>query len=463
MIDLHLNIDIISLPIEEAHKKIDGINKIADHFHSIKNYEDSKYCAEKALELSLTINYSKGIGKAKYVIGKINFMSEDYFSSIQNLIEAEKLFDIIKDLKSSAVTCYQLGLAYWNIGDYQNESECFFKALDLYRQIKSVKDEANCLNSIGNYFVETGDYDSSLEYHKMSLNIKRKIKDIRGIIFSLYNIALIHNNIAAFTLSDGSELAQMHYRKSLKYYSEALEFNKKLEKDIFLEKRILQNIALNYSNCGESEKASEILLDCVDYFTKTNNDIDKCDTVIYLGIIHVRMKKWKKAEEYFFEALKIAERLHSNRHSINLYRSLAEMYKTTGDYKSALFYARKRTELDLERNKTLTDNNIRKLNVLHKVDIARKHAEALTEKNEKLKLKHEELLKLNRDKNYFLNLAAIDLKQPLEKISGHTGFIKKSSLSNSVEPLNSILKESSHMEKIISELLTINETESLNN
>ncbi len=458
MIDLHLNTDIKTLPIEEAHKKIDGINLVAEHFFSIKNYKDCKYCADKALEMAEAINYLKGIGEAKFNVGMLNFVEEDYFSCIQSFIEIEKLFESIKDLKNCAKTCYQLGLAYWNIGDYHNESENFFKALDLYRQLKSLKDEGNCLNSIGNYFVETGDFESSLEYHKLSLNIKRKIKNVRGIIYSLYNIALIHNNIAAFALIDNEELAQQHYKISLKFYAAALEFNQKLEKDAFLEKRILQNIALNYSNCGEPEKASEMLLDCVDYFTKTNNDMDKCDTVIYLGIIHSKMEKWEKAEDFFLDALKIADKLHSSRHSINLYRSMAEMYRLLGNYKSALFYARKRTVLDLERSKTLTDNNIRKLNVLHKVDIEKKNTEVLSEKNEELQKINNKLLRLNEEKNYFLNLAANDLKIPLGRISGKINLIKNGGNEQRHAELTDILIESSHMQKIISELLTINET-----
>lgn len=39
MIDLHLDIDIKSLPEEEAKKKIDGINQVAAHFYTIKNFE----------------------------------------------------------------------------------------------------------------------------------------------------------------------------------------------------------------------------------------------------------------------------------------------------------------------------------------------------------------------------------------------------------------------------------------
>jgi light-regulated signal transduction histidine kinase (bacteriophytochrome) len=115
--------------------------------------------------------------------------------------------------------------------------------------------------------------------------------------------------------------------------------------------------------------------------------------------------------------------------------------------------------LDIERIKTLTDNNIRKLNVLHKVDIEKKNTEALSEKNEKLKLKNEELIKLNKEKNYFLNVAAKDLKQPLEKISKYTSQIKLNEKEKSADKLTQVLEESSRMQKIISELLTIHETE----
>jgi len=459
MIDLNLNTDIRSLSVQEAHKKIDGINQVAEHFFFIKNFDDCKYCAKIALELAEAINYLKGIGEAKYSLAKISVVGEDYFSSIQNLSEAEKIFESTKDTKNCAKVNYELGLSYWYIGDYQNESESFFKALDLYRQLKFLKQEGDCLNSLGNYFVETGDFESSLEYHKMSLNIKRKIKDVRGIIFSLYNIALIHNNIAAFGLGDDYELAQKHYKISLKYYKEALEFNQKLEKDVFLEKRILQNLAINYSNCEETEKASEMLLECIDYYTKTKNDIDKCDSLIYLGIIYTKNKEWEKAEESFMSALKITEILHSSRHSNSLYRNLAEMYRLTGDYKSALFYARKRTTLDLEKSKTLTDNNIRKLNVLHKVDIEKKNTEILAEKNKELQKINNELQRLNTEKNYFLNLAANDLKIPLGKISDKVHSIKSNKSESRLSELSEILTESSHIQKIISDLLSINESQ----
>ncbi len=464
MINLHTDIDIKSVSISDAHKKIDGINLVARHFYGIKNFDECKYCAENALEMAEEINYMKGIGEAKHNFGMISFKDEDYLHSIQNLIEARQLFESIIDFKNLAKVSYQLGLAYWQIGDYGNESECFFKALDLHRQMGNTKDEGNCLNSIGNYFVETGDYESSLEYHRMSLNIKRKIKDIKGIIYSLYNIALIHNNIAAFTLSD-MDLARIEYKKSLKYYSEALEFNNKFEKDTFLEKRILQNIALNYSNCGEPEKSLQILLDCVDYFTKAGNDADKCDTIIYLGIIYSKMNNFKKAEDSFLNALKIAERLHSDRHSVNLYKSFSEMYTMMENYKSALFYARKRSILALQRNKTLTDNNLRKLNVLHKVDITKKETEVLSERNDNLRLKNLDLIKLNSEKNYFLNLAANDLKIPLERITNSISIIrnkdKDKDKDNKPKSLNEILMESSHMQKIISELLSKNELDTV--
>jgi len=460
MINLHLDTDILTLSEEKAKKKIDDINYIAGHFYTIKNYEVSEYCAKAALDLSVKIQYKKGTGEAKYNLSMISFHEEDYPASIQNLIEAEKLFEGIKDEKNLAKVCYQIGLTYWNVGDYSNEIESFFKSLTFYRQIGNLNKEANCLNSIGNYYLEVGDLDTGLEYHRMSLNIKRKIKDVRGIIFSLYNIALINNNIAALRIPDDNEKKMEYYKKSLKYYSEALEFNNKLEKDTFLENRILQNMGLIYISVFEHDKAVAMLTKCIEYFESTSNDIDKCDTLIYLGIGYTKVKQWEKAEEIFFSALKIAEGFQTQRHILNLHRYLAEMYKSKEDFRSGLNYLKNYAKLESERAHTLLDSNLRKLSVLHKVDITKKEMEVLTGKNENLISLNEELIKLNSEKNHFLQLAAIDLKLPLKKIGDKISILKNSSRETKFNYLSEILEESAQMQKIISGLLTVNESQS---
>ena len=61
------------------------------------------------------------------------------------------------------------------------------------------------------------------------------------------------------------------------------------------------------------------------------------------------------------------------------------------------------------------------------------------------------------EKNYFLNVAANDLKAPLEKITEKINSIKQTKTEDSLRDLSEILLESSYMQNIISDLLTINE------
>jgi light-regulated signal transduction histidine kinase (bacteriophytochrome) len=99
--------------------------------------------------------------------------------------------------------------------------------------------------------------------------------------------------------------------------------------------------------------------------------------------------------------------------------------------------------------------------------VTKKQTQLLAEKNEQLKELNTELLSLNNDKNYFMNLAANDLKIPLQEISVLLNNTKNSFFTYDKENQKKSLKEvvnlSSKMQTIISGLLEINELDSILN
>lgn len=465
MIDLQLNIDIRTLPIEDAHKKVDGINQVAEHFCDIKYYEESNYCVEKSLQMAEAINYSRGIANAKRIIGIIFSNKEDYSSAIPKLVEAELSARDTQDFRCIGKICQMLGVCYWNIGDYSNEIEAFFKAAAAYSNAKMHKEEANSLNSIGNYYLETQEFSLAIEYYKKSISISKELRDVNGIIFTLYNMALTFNNKAAWMDANNidnehGEIARGLYKKALKHYLAAQDFNTKLERNEFLEHRILQNIGHTYTNLNRNEEALELFFKNIEYFTKTGNEIDKCDTLIYISLANLALGKTDESEKALIQAKEIAERLNIKRLIMHVYRDFSSHYERRKMFKEALYYNRKYTEYEFKRTKTLIDDRIRKLNILHTVDITKKETQILSEKNQQLLELNKELIKLNSDKNFFLNLAANDLKIPLGKISDKINLIKNAGNQQRHAELTDILIESSHMQKIISDLLTLNESQS---
>ncbi len=466
MINLHLDTDIRTLPPEEAKKKIDGINQVAEHFCRIKLYDECIYCADNALEMANLINYRKGMAWAKFVMGLMYTRQENFSAAVALLSESEKIADETNDLHLTAKVCQQIGICYWNIGDYTNEIEAFFKSVDAYNRTHQLNGEADALNSVGNCYLLAKEFDSALEYYKLSIKIKKEIRDVGGIIYSLYNMALTNNNIAAerdffIDNEDEKETTLKYYNKALKYYFAALEFNSELERDPLLEHRILQNIGLSYINVERADEAIEIFHKCISYYEITGNNIDKCDTLINLSIALLALGRDEEAIESLNEANVISDKLGIKRLIMQIHYHFAKYYIKKGNYKKALEYQRKYAELDLERIKTLVEDKIRKLNILHKVDITKKQTEILYQKNSQLKIINDELVKLNKEKNYFLNIAGKDLRLPLEKIGNRLEIIRIAETILKVKSLSEILGETDRMQNIISNLLAFNESESV--
>ena len=457
MIDLHLNIDISTLPELAAKQKVDDINKVAEFFCNQKSFDESMYCAENALLMSESINYLKGIAESKKNIGEAHYRKNEYKDAVLNLSEAAKLFVEINDLSNEAKTYINLAISYRYLDEYTTMIELCFKAFNLFREVNDEYSEGFILNIIGNYYLEVRQFELSIEYYSMSLKIQRKQKNIRRIIPVIYNIGLAYYNLGLEN-SDLKEKA-FYYEKSLSYYNTALNFNLRIDKDDFFRARILRNIAITYGSQGKREESEKIFLDCLAHFTKAKDKLETCETLTDMGKLYVDWQRYDKAKTILNQAEKLAVELESKRLQLAVAWKFYNLFRNEKDFYSALLYYRKLSVIEFERKNTFLENNIRKLNIMHKVDITKKETEMLSVKNEELKSLNKKLVKLNNEKNYFLNLAGKDLKQPLEKINKYTSSITQNGKENSQENLSLIIEESSNMQKIISDLLAINETE----
>lgn len=449
MINLHLDIDIRTLPEEEAKKKIDDTIFIAEHFCSIELFEVCKYCSENALHMAEQINYVKGIAGSKYVLGMHYDKLNDFLKAIPLLEDSVKIYDSINDFKNAGIACKELGICCWKAGDYKSQIDNFFKALYHFRQFGDEKLESDILNCIGNYYLIVVEYPLALEYYSMALTLSRKFLNISVFIIILYNKACTYYNLR-------------EYSKALSHLYAAQDINLKIEQNRYFEHRIMNTTASIHSLQGDYENAESIYLKCLNYFMKTNRNVDRCDTLVNLANNYSSMNKQELAEATYQQALALSTEINNKTMMVNSCRELSKFYMRAGNFKEALLYMRKFSILDFERNKTLQENNVRKLNVLHKVDITKKETEVLIEKNEELKKINNKLLRLNEEKNYFLGVVTNDLKTPLKKISDNIKTIRYKTKDEKLTNLPEILEESSRMQKIISDLLTLHEIESSN-
>src|SRR5690606_11959106 len=85
-----------------------------------------------------------------------------------------------------------LGIAYYNIGDYEKTIQHFIKALRIEEERNNVKGMSQAFNNLGIVFDEIGRKDKALEYYKRALSIKEEFRDSLFMVNTLSNIGLIY-------------------------------------------------------------------------------------------------------------------------------------------------------------------------------------------------------------------------------------------------------------------------------
>ncbi len=224
--------------------------------------------------------------KAKY----LNTLADYYLSGSpdKSIIYANKaliLSEEFKDTEEIARSSSILGEAYFYLDDYKKSLFYFEKLLDI-RKISGTKSEiSSAYNNMGVISRYTEDYNKALEYYNKSLEIKLDINDEEGISSLMNNIGVIH------------ELELNDYNKALEFYKRSLTYEKKID------------------------------------------DPDGISTsLLNIGAVLGKMERYKEAEKYLFESVRISDSLN---YLITLeinYESLYLMYKQKGDFKKSLSY-----------------------------------------------------------------------------------------------------------------------------
>lgn len=127
------------------------------------------------------------------------------------IAEAEKVLNETELQGSTLVAeaLRNLGLSYYNLGNYKEAETRFRQALELRKAFADVLGEARELASIGAILWQKGEYRAAVDHLKQSLIHRKEKGDLRGMAHVLNNLGLIVWSIGEFALAT-------------KYYDQAL-------------------------------------------------------------------------------------------------------------------------------------------------------------------------------------------------------------------------------------------------
>jgi CHAT domain-containing protein len=256
-----------------------------------------------------TITDSITYSQSYYLMGIYYSFVKKYYQSIKFLDLSVSVAEKNKSYEERyARTLYNLGIAYYGLGDFNKHEYYSQRSLELEKKIygESGPDLVSTYTSLTSAYIELQDYEKSISYSNLALSISDKNPGqvSPGTIANLYNnLGVCYSRLADFTK------AKIYFEKSESIYQiNHLELN-----DNYI--NLLNSMAITYDALGLTDKSHEyyekgIALAVSNYSSLAYNTINS------YAIILGKMGEEKKGLSLLSEALRIVKsKLGENSHT----------------------------------------------------------------------------------------------------------------------------------------------------
>jgi two-component system NarL family sensor kinase len=278
--------------------------------YALQNFDEALAIEALGLQLARKNGDSAAVGQLKRNIGEAWYFKGNYDVAAKYFYESVSLLEKKGERKLLAHSYNALAKLYRKTRDLKRSLDNYDKAMELFRSLNDSSGISMIYNESGVVFEYAGEYDKAAERYAASLNIDKRRSDLVGICYALSNLA------GVYTLQNKFQIAE-------NYLLQALNIRRQLN-DTFA-------LALTYSD---------------------------------LGSCYTSSGKYDKAKAYLETSNVIANNMGYRELKRNNYELLSTVAENQGNYKLALKYFQKRTELQdsifgIEKTKQIEELNTR--------------------------------------------------------------------------------------------------------
>ncbi len=348
---------------------------LADSYKSFGNMRKSAEAYEEASRLYLVAgNISKAASNLtnagnRYADVKMYHKSVDLFKQVEGLYR--QLGDKGKEAEAYWNWAYQTGQ---NLKNYDAAIANYKIAYDLYMEAKDSVNASVMLSNIGQNYWSKLDYEKAIESHKAAIELARKCRNNEQVASSWSRLATLYkesnnpiaataalNNAATALLQiNDSTLLSSTYQELGNSYSRSKEYGKAidyLEKSIAIRKKkhdtvnwasSSYDLAGVYHTRNDMKNAERFYLESASLRRKIKDKDGQVYALVGLGNLEENVaNNYKKAEEYFLAAEKLAKETKNEYIQAFIYAQMKWLYRSEG--KSALAEASIKKALELYR------------------------------------------------------------------------------------------------------------------
>lgn len=346
----------------------------------IESYNDS-------LEVNPKYSLSKANGLKNYFT-RNNIQGENAFINIlqgkafnamyQNDSAVYYLNNAIIELKAVPIDSlepqayYALGQAYMNQSKYEYVLNAFNIAMSIYKQQNNHLKTISCINNLAIAYAKIGNYEKSIDLYKEAIDLAGKY-DNYHIGFYLNNLSELYlewnkPDLASEYINEGMKIAQNQNDTTLKlviytqfgrmyllknmidsseyYYRSALAlYDKTTISQNVIRGEVYRYLAEIWLKRNNVDKAVHYFDNSIEYYSLENNVSGIAESMHSSAKAYYKDKSYKNAIDRVYKSNKIAESSQMLSLILANYELLSDIFETTGDLDSALFYSRKYAKL----------------------------------------------------------------------------------------------------------------------
>ena len=328
--------------------RVNALNSLALELQNIDLYK-AKDLLEEAQEISVQINYPRGLANSIYNLGFYYWNKGNYDTALIICNRALSIFKSL-NLKEGQIKCYnRIAVIHLNTGNYKTSIENYYKSLELCEETGNYTQIGRIYNNLGVFYGNLNDYDKAIEYNYKALDIKEKLKDS-------FSIGISINNIGYYNLKAGN------FNDAYKYLHQSLIYNTKINNNYILG-ITYQNLGNLFDNLNNYDSAFIYHQKGLELLKDYGSQGQFARSYYLIGNHYLLQNDFKRTIEFAEKSLNIATKTNEKDFILNSYDILFKAYNGLSDYKNAFNYLSAFNLLNEELKK---DENIKRLAVQEK-------------------------------------------------------------------------------------------------
>lgn len=286
---------------------------------SEKNTSIALSWVNKALTVSVTIDYLPGIAASETELGLLYFRTKGYKEAIVHLEKAKPLLQNLNDEISLGIVHKTMGDIYAAQSYFRQSFDNYREATQLLRKTGQLKLLNECQDAMGNIALDFGQARGAISHFRRSLAVKTSLNDEKGIT------------------ATNAKLSKIYF--SLKQYDSSLYFTREVQRlaknDIETSAEAAIDELVNLSFLGKLEEAAASKKQAEKLVAQQNNPAHKMKLLAATSNYYIAVKDKENSEKYFDSAAAMIEKFRSPELAITGLSMLTEMSSQHEDYKTA--------------------------------------------------------------------------------------------------------------------------------